>query len=261
MYRHLKLVETDELVELRMNRPEVRNAFNREMIAEIEDAVHKLNQKRGLKVVIFSGEGVSFSSGFDLKQFASIADPAEVRATVDAGRRMAQAVSRMRAITVASVQGNCVGGGVVLAASCDFRLASESAVFRLPETDIGIPLAWGGVPLLVREAGPAFAAEFILMCRPVDAREAKARYMVNEIVSESQLREKTNDYAQRLARHSLLVLETTKSQLIAARQALCSDAFAFNDAHVLHSALLDPASKKARESYLQQHKAVPAASI
>lgn len=260
MYEYLTVMENGPVGEMRLNRPDVRNAFNQELIAEIEAAACRFDRQRDVKVVIVSGEGLSFCSGFDLKQFSAMADPAEVRATVDAGRRMTQAVGRMRAITVAAVQGHCVGGGVVLAAACDFRLASESAHFSLPETDIGIPLAWGGVPALVREAGPLFAAEFILTCRPVDAGEALTRGMVNDVVPEGQLRSRATALAERLTRHSALVLEATKSQLVASRQALCTDAFAFNDAHVLHSALLDPASQQARADYLEQRRASAAAA-
>ncbi len=255
MYKYLTVVQNGPIGELRLYRPEVRNAFNQELIAEIEAAAHWFDARRDVRVVIVSGEGASFCSGFDLRQFSALADPAEVRATVDAGRRMAQAVGRMRAITVAAVQGHCVGGGVVLATACDFRLASESARFSLPETDLGIPLAWGGVPTLVREAGPLFAAEFILTCRPVGAAEALMRGMVNDVMPDGELRGRVAALTERLARHSSLVLEATKSQLVAARQSLCTDAFAFNDAHLLHSALLDPASQKARAEYLDRRQA------
>lgn len=254
MYKYLTVQTDGPVGHLRLNRPAVRNAFNQELIAEIESAALGFDHQHDVKVVIVSGEGKSFCSGFDLKQFSSLADPAEVRATVDAGRRMAQAVGRMRAITIAAVQGHCVGGGVVLMAACDFRLAAHSTRFSLPETDIGIPLAWGGVTALVREAGPLFAAEFILTCRVVDAGEALRRGMVNDVVADESLRDCSRTLADRLTRHSALVLETTKCQLIAARQSLCPDANSFNDAHVLHSALLDPASQHARKQYLERRE-------
>lgn len=251
MYKHLTVLKEGPVGQLRLNRPEVRNAFNNTLIQEIEAAVLAFNRQQDVKTVILSGEGPSFCAGFDLKQFSEAADPGEVRATVDAGRRMAQAFAGMRPITVAAVQGHCVGGGVILMMACDFRLAAESARFNLPETDIGIPLAWGGVPALVRETGPLFATDFILSCRTVDASEALQRGMVNDIVADGQLRARAQSLAQRIARHSPLVLETTKSQLISARQALCPDTHTFTDAHVLHSALLDPASQQSRARYLQ----------
>lgn len=254
-YRHLTIHEDGAVARMHLDRPEARNAFNRELIDEIQDAVGWLDCQRHIKIVIIAGNGPSFCAGFDLKQFAQAADPAEVRAVVAAGGRMAQAVGRARAITVAAVQGHCVGGGVVLMGACDFRLAAASARFSLPETDIGIPLAWGGVPLLVREAGPLFAADFILTCRVVEAAEAHRNGLVNDVVADDALQDRAMELANRLARHSPLVLEATKAQLVAARQALCGDAYLFADAHVLHSALLDPASQKARADYLDRRTA------
>ena len=68
---------------------------------------------------------------------------------------MAEAIGGMRALTIASIQGHCVGGAVVLASACDLRIVAESATFRIPEVDLGIPLFWTGVPRLARELGPA----------------------------------------------------------------------------------------------------------
>jgi len=254
MYQYLSVTQSGAIGEIRLNRPEVLNAFNQELIEEIESAARWFDRLSDIKVVIVAGEGRSFCAGFDLKQFSSQASPSEVRATVDAGRRMAQAVGRMRAITVAAVQGHCIGGGVVLMGACDFRLAASSASFSLPETDIGIPLAWGGVPALVREMGPLFAAEFILTCRAMKADEALRRGLVNDVVADADLGDRAKALASRLARHSALILETTKSQLVATRQALCADTHAYADAHLLHSALLDPASQQARAMYLQRRE-------
>jgi enoyl-CoA hydratase/carnithine racemase len=90
------------------------------------------------------------SAGADLSTFAG--GPAE-REDRDQGRRMAKAIEEMRAVTIAKMHGWCVGGGLVLAAVCDLRIAAESARFSIPEVDIGIPLAWGAIPRLVREIG------------------------------------------------------------------------------------------------------------
>lgn len=250
VYEHLQVLEHGAVGELKLNRPEVRNAFNDRLIAEIEAAAHWFDRQPHIKVVVLSSEGLSFCAGFDLRQLAEVADPAEVRAAVDAGRRMVQAVAQMRAITVAAVQGHCVGGGVVLMGACDFRLAAESAKFSLPETDLGIPLAWGGVPTLVRETGALFAADFILSCRKVGAEEADRRGMVTRVVADDVLHQEAARLAESLTRHSALVLEATKAQLVASRQAVCPDLYTFNDAHVLHSALLDPDSQRERERYL-----------
>ena len=90
MYKYLQINQDGAIGRMRLNRPEVRNAFNRELINEIEAAALEFDRRRDVKVVILSAEGLSFCSGFDLKQFSSEANSADVRATVDAGRLMSQ---------------------------------------------------------------------------------------------------------------------------------------------------------------------------
>ena len=87
---------------------------------------------------------------------------------------MAEAMENLSAVSVASIRGHCVGGGVVLAATCDLRIAASDARFSIPEIDLGIPLAWGGIPRLVREVGPALTKELVMTCRPFGADEARA---------------------------------------------------------------------------------------
>ena len=90
------------------------------------------------------------------------------------GLRMADAIEQMHAVTIARIQGYAVGGGVVLAAVCDLRVAAEDAVFFIPEVDLGLPLAWGGIPRLVREIGPALTKDLVMTCRRFSPAEATA---------------------------------------------------------------------------------------
>lgn len=233
-----------------LNRPRVRNAFNRSLIDELIEAARWLDRQRQVKVVIVSGEGRSFCSGFDLKQFSAAASPEDVREVIDAGRQMVETIARMRAITIASVQGSCVGGGVVLMLACDFRFASTGAEFFLPETDLGIPLAWGGVPWLMREVGPTLAADLILSCRRVAAKEALDVRLINAIHDEESLVEQVDAYARRLCRHSSIVLEATKAQLVAAKRSLSPDQYTYSDAHIAYSALRDREALEGRSRHL-----------
>ena len=230
----------------------MRNAFNRGLIDALTGAARWFDdQQEDIKVVIITGEGKSFCAGFDLAQFSPLSNPEVVRASVDAGRKMVQAIAKMRATTIAAVHGHCIGGGVLLAMACDFRYASTCAKFAVPETDLGIPLAWGGVPWLTREMGGMSAMEFILTCCEWSAAEAFSHGMVNRVVERENLFSDVTVLAERLARHSPFILETTKAQVLAAKQDLCSDAHSFADAHLLHSALVDERSKQAREEYLE----------
>lgn len=176
-------------------------------------------------VVVVGGEGRAFCAGFDRRELA--APPPDPRrgehpgaSTPALGAAMAEAVASMRALTVAAIQGPCVGGGLVLALCCDLRIAADDAWFSLPEAELGIPLAWSGVPRLVRELGPARANELILTCRRVPADEAAAIGLVNEVVSRAALDSVVGDRVATLLERRDEVIWTTKRQVGEAASAL-----------------------------------------
>ena len=171
---------------LTLNRPQKLNPLSREALAEIAEAARWFDTNSDVKVVVVGGAGRAFSAGADLGTFQGQPE-GDLRAAADQGRLMAEAVESMRAVTIAAIQGWCVGGGLVLAAACDLRLAADSAKFSIPEVDLGIPLAWGGIPRLVREIGPARTKELVMTCRPFEAAEAQAIGFLNRVVPESSL--------------------------------------------------------------------------
>lgn len=236
---------------LTLNRPDALNAFDRTLMEDIITAARWFDTRPEVKVVIIRGNGASFCAGFDLEHFSSLASPEAVREIVALGRPLADAVARMKAATIAAVHGHCVGGGVVLATACDFRYASGDAHFHLPETALGIPLAWGGIPWLVREIGPMRATEFVLLCERINAARAESLGLLNAVLpSQDQLGEHVRRIAGTLVQRSRLVLETTKQQVHAAREELAANHYSFCDAHILHSAFTDDESRKSRASYL-----------
>ncbi len=172
------------------------------------------------------------------------------REAADAGRLMAEAIESMRAVTVARIHGHCVGGGLVLAAACDLRVAADTTRFSIPEVDLGIPLAWGGIPRLVREIGPAMTKELVLTCRPFTAAEARELGFVNRVVGEGHLEQAVDELVGQLERKSSLTLEATKLAVNAASRAMVSTAGAWSDADTLLSALSDPESRRAAQEYL-----------
>lgn len=230
-------------------RPEKLNALNRAALEELAVAAAWFDSQAAVKVVVVSGEGASFSSGFDLadRTWAELGPPE--RSTV-VGRAMAEAIGEMRAITIASIRGHCIGGGVVLAAACDLRVASATAAFRIPEVDLGIPLLWTGVPRLVREIGPALTKELVLTGRSFDAEEARSIRFVNRVVSDDELDSATDELAAELASKPALVLGATKRQVEdAAPSVPPSDAGADFDAALFAQTLGDPECLAAVSSY------------
>lgn len=238
-----------EVGRITFNRPGVHNAVNTPLIKDIISAVQYFESLTSIKVVVFDGAGPSFCAGFDLSQFKN-SSPEEMRAGVEEGYRLVQTISNMRPITIASVHGHCIGGGMVLMMACDFRHAASNSSFCLPEADLGIPLAWGAVPWMVREVGALVTTELILSCRTLSAKEALEKGLVNGVCDVDELPKVVGDLSNRLRSHSMMILESTKRQVSAARQQLCSDDYGFYDAHLLYSALLDKQAEEVRGGYL-----------
>lgn len=240
---------------LTLNRPERLNAMNATMLRELAAAAHWFDEQREVRVVIVSGAGRAFCAGADLK-----ASPAQEaanateqswlyrREAAQYGRRMADAIEQMRATTVVRLHGHIVGGGVVLAAACDLRVAAEDARFVIPEVELGIPLAWGGIPRLVREIGPAMTKELVMTCRPFTPHEAKALGFLNRVVALEQLDQEVEQLAAEIAAMPSVPVVITKEHVNAISRAIAS-VTEFGDGDALLSALTDPESVQARSDY------------
>ena len=236
---------------LQMARPDRLNALSRQVMKDMAAASRWFDEQRDVKVLVVSGQGRSFCAGFDLNDFSNPDPEFGVRESADLGRLMAEAVTNMNALTIAAIQGHCIGGGVVIAASCDLRVAADTAMFSIPEVDLGIPLAWGGIPRLVREIGPAATKELVLTCRPFYPPEAKSLGFLNTIVSEAELVAYVEALAQSLAAKPGYSLRTTKQQVNAVTEEMIGTARNANDADSLVIATYDAESRAASAAYLK----------
>lgn len=202
---------------LTLDQPERLNPLGSLALEELAAAASWFDAGES-SVVIVAGAGRAFSAGFDLRELSAPSERSV--STPELGAAMAQAVSSMRAVTIAAVQGPCVGGGFVLAVCCDLRIASEDAWFSLPEAELGIPLAWSGVPRLVRELGAARATELILTCRRVPAPEASHWGLLNQVVPGAELAAAADALAATLLERLPAVVTTTKQQVREAAEAV-----------------------------------------
>ena len=240
---------------LTLTQPDQLNPLGTVPLAELAQAAAWFDTTEA-SIVIVTGEGRGFSSGFDLREFAdgSTTTPHENRAQADLGRQMAEAMERMQALTIAAIKGPCVGGGVVLAGVCDLRIAADDTVFSIPEVDLGIPLAWGGIPRLVREIPPAIVRELVLTCRPFDADEARALGFVNRVVPRADLESTVDELATALAKKAPSVVRATKRQVNTALEDVASTVGAWADADQLGAALADPEARAAAREYLARRR-------
>ncbi len=205
----------------------------------------------GLKVIVVSGEGRSFCAGADIAGFvAAPDDDLSTRDRADAGRRMGDALEAARAVTVARIQGHCIGGGVVLASACDFRIAASDTYFSIPEIDLGIPLAWGGIPRLIREIGAPATRDLVMTCRPFDAQEAAQLGLVQRVVDLTDLDHTVEELVSQLTAKAAIALLSTKAHVNAVTAQMTGTARSWADTDGLLTALSDPESREAATRYL-----------
>jgi enoyl-CoA hydratase/carnithine racemase len=172
---------------LTVNRPEVRNALNRQVLSEIEAVLEELEQRDDVGVVVFTGSGEkSFVAGADISQLVGYTLQDGLQARM---QRLYDRVQDYGKPTIAAVNGYALGGGNELAMSCDIRIASANARFGLPETNLGILPGAGGTQRLSRLVGVGRAQEMILTGRIIDAEEALRIGLVTNVVPAEDLME------------------------------------------------------------------------
>jgi enoyl-CoA hydratase/carnithine racemase len=225
-FRTLAASVDGRLGRLVLSQPERLNAIGAVALRELVDAAAWFDEQ-AVDVVVVSGAGRAFCAGFDRRELAPppTDEPGHPGAPTPAatpalGAEMAAAISGMRALTVAQLHGPVVGGGFVLALCCDLRVAADDAWCSLPEAELGIPLAWSGVPRLVRELGPGRAAELILTCRRVPASEALALGLLARVVPAAELEATVQELVATLLERPSEVIVATKRQVEAAAEAL-----------------------------------------
>ncbi len=247
-------VETDSVKgRLTLDRPDKLNPLSPHTLREIAAAARWFEDERpDVRVVVLSGRGRVFSAGADVSSFGTADTDADPHADADAGRLMAEALEEMSAIAIAKIHGWCVGGGLVLAAACDLRIAADDTRFSIPEVDLGIPLAWGGIPRLVREIGPAATKELVITCRTFGADEALRLGLLNHIAPADDLDAVVDALAATVAEKPRLAVRATKRHVNAVTQGMSQAGRSWSDADGLLSGLRDPEGRASAARYLDR---------
>lgn len=167
------------VVVLRLNRPEVLNALDSQVMGELADRMGEADRDPEVAVMVITGTGRAFAAGADISQMAT-AQPADLMA-LDHLARWDQ-IRQVKKPVIAAVFGFCLGGGLELAMAADVIVASEDARFGQPEIKIGVMPGAGGTQMLTRLVGPQRAMEMVLTGRMVDADEAYRIGLVARLV-------------------------------------------------------------------------------
>jgi enoyl-CoA hydratase/carnithine racemase len=208
MNEHIKVSSADGVCEIRLNRPEKRNALTLAMYGEIVAALNEARADEGVRVVLLSGEGASFTAGNDLNDF--------IRQDLGADNNTVQflrALVGFRKVLMAAVHGQTVGIGVTLLLHCDLVVAARTTQMSMPFVKLGLVPEAASSLLLPRAVGYQRAAELLLLGRPFDAAEAHSLGIVNRVVDEQALMEEARKLAKAVAQQPAGALLATKKLL------------------------------------------------
>ena len=206
----LLLEEQDNVCILTLNRPEVMNAFNFELLRRLKDAIEALRFKTDIRVVIIVGAGEkSFSAGADLKERRTLSD-IQVKEYIYTIRNLFTAIEMLNKPVIAAVNGIALGGGTELALACDIRIASTNASMGQTETRLAIIPGAGGTQRLPRLVGKGKAKELIFTGRRIGAEEALQIGLVNKVCEPENLMEECKAMAGMICEAGPVAIEQAK---------------------------------------------------
>lgn len=196
-----------------LNRPEVRNALSIALLERLLDVLSALSEDRSLRALILTGAGErAFCAGADLHERRSLAPDDRTKHT-EMINSLADAIALFPVPTIAAIHGYALAGGFELALACDLRVASDDAVFGLPEVKIGIFPGAGGLVRLPRLAGISTAKDLIFTGRQVPAEEAFELGLVDRVVSTDEVMPTALHLAELISANAPLAVRAAKQAL------------------------------------------------
>lgn len=202
--RHEQSFETIEYAQtesgigwLTLNRPGKLNAFDEQMIREMRSVIWRANFDEKLRVLVITGAGRGFCAGRDIQglDYENNLPTSQYRAYVRANHELFDDIEALEKPVIAMVNGIRAGGGVEMAAACDFRIAAEGAEFLLPENNIGVLPASGACSRMIQMIGMGRLKEMVMAALPVAADEARHIGLVNRVYPADRLRAETEAFA------------------------------------------------------------------
>jgi len=211
-YKTILLEKREGIGYLTLNRSEVRNAFNQEMIDELRDALRLIDRDEEIKVLIITGAGKAFQAGADIAEL-SVMTPLDILRWNEGIVRINAALEKLRQPVIAAINGAAMGGGVELAISCTLRVIAESAKMALPEVKLGIIPGTGGTQRLPRLIGKGRAAELLLTGDIINAQDAYHMGLVNKVAPSDKVVEAAEELALRIMANAPIAVEMAKDAL------------------------------------------------
>lgn len=202
------LIEKEENVAIvTINRPTKLNALNKATIEELHHAFNELDNDKTIKAILVTGSGEkAFVAGADIAEFAHFSETEGKELAAKGQALLFDFVQNLGTPVIATVNGFALGGGLELAMSCHFRIASTNAKMGLPEVTLGVIPGYGGTQRLAQLVGKGRAMELILTATMIDAETAKSYGLVNHVVTQEELLSFSKGIAIKIASNSSVAI-------------------------------------------------------
>lgn len=206
----IKLNVDNEIAYITLNRPQVLNAINQQVLSELDAALDIVEKNQDVKVVIITGNNRVFAAGADIVEICSFTSSSQFLKSSEKGHDVLLKLEHLSKPSIAAVQGIAFGGGCELSLACDFRVASENAKFGIPEIKLGLIPGWGGASRLQKLLPFPKFKEMLLTGEPITASEAASFGLVNKVVPGDQVMNAAQELASHLTSKSPITMRAAK---------------------------------------------------
>lgn len=255
-YETLEIVRDGGVATVWMNRPDVHNAFNAQLIADLTAACRALDADDTVRAVVLAGRGKSFSAGADLNWMKAAGEASEVENFADAMKLagMMRTLAEMRKPTIARVHGAALGGGMGLASACDICIASDRAVFATSEVKFGIiPSAIS--PYVIRAIGERQAYRYFQTAERINATRAAELGLAHEAVATEELDAKVKEVVEALLQGGPKSQAAAKDLIRAVANQPVSDALVEDTARRIAGLRATPEAREGLAAFLDKRPA------
>ena len=236
-----------------LNRPEVLNAINKEMMAELHQVLETVQSSSTVRVLVLTGAGEkAFVAGADISQFPKMSEKEAIE-FASFGQKVFSKLESLKQPTIAAVGGFALGGGCELALACDFIYASEKAKFGQPEVNLGILPGYGGTQRLSRLVGKAMAKELIFSGKIIDAQEALRIGLANHVFPQASFMEEVFKAARLIASKAPLAVAASKSAIEKGYNLDLKEAFAV-ECHAFSKTFGTQDQKEGAQAFLEKRQ-------
>lgn len=211
-YKTLKYEVNGHIAKITINRPEALNALNSEVLDELNLLLDEVRANKDLRVAILTGESRSFVAGADIKEMSTLT-AIEGKEFGNKGLSVFRKLETLPIPVIAQINGFALGGGCEIAMSCDFRIASDKALFGQPEVGLGITPGFAGTQRLQRLVGQGYAKYLIYTANNIKADKAYEIGLVQEVVEADKLEETVQKLAEKIAANAPIAVRASKEAI------------------------------------------------